>query len=143
MAKKRETKHGESRTYIYHAWSAIKQRCFNKKNKQYHLYGGRGIGISKDWLIFEKFYKDIGERPTIQHSIDRIDNNKGYFKENCRWSTMRQQSRNKRNNFIYNGECATDACIRLGGSHSLINNRIKKGWSLEKAFTTPIKITLR
>ena len=69
-------------------------------------------------------------------SIDRIDNNGNYCKENCRWSTQEVQFRNKRNNLTFKGEYAVDANKRLGGSHSLIANRIRNGWTKEKAFTT-------
>ena len=73
----------------------MKQRCNNPNNKHYKDYGGRGIGICKEWVQFINFYKDMGE-PLDSMSLDRIDNNKGYFKDNCRWATNIIQGRNQR-----------------------------------------------
>lgn len=85
----------------YYVYSDMKQRCYNKNHKSYHRYGGRNIGVSADWLkSFDNFYADMGKRPANM-SIDRIDNEKGYSKENCRWAdtfTQRQnQSKSVRN----------------------------------------------
>lgn len=95
--------HGLSRdsngdkTYIYRAWSSMKQRCYNPKAKGFELYGGRGITVCARWLkSFESFYEDMGERPSEYHSLDRRRNNEGYCKENCRWATKQEQSLNQR-----------------------------------------------
>lgn len=100
MAKK---SHGLSRgvdgnkTPEYRAWAAMKQRCYNENCAQYSLYGGRGIEVHPDWLnSFQCFYADMGPRPTSSHSLDRVDNAKGYSKSNCRWATPSQQSANQR-----------------------------------------------
>lgn len=83
-------------------WTSIKVRCFNEKNIQYKNYGGRGITICPQWLDFNKFMEDlhssIGERPNGDYELDRIDNDKGYEPGNMRWSTIKQNQRNKRNN---------------------------------------------
>ena len=71
------------------------QRCTNQNNKRWSSYGGRGICVCDRWLKFDNFYADMGDRP-LGRSLDRIDNNLGYFKENCRWATTLEQSRNKR-----------------------------------------------
>lgn len=93
----RNTTHGSSarktKTPEYRAWSALKNRCNNPNNNRYHVYGGRGISFCKEWESFEQFLSDMGPRPAMT-SIDRIDNNKGYSKENCRWATIKQQMRN-------------------------------------------------
>jgi len=86
---------------LYHIWVCMRQRCNNPNAKQYKDYGGRGITICKEWDSIEQFVKDMGERPSIRHTLDRIDNNKGYCKENCRWATFEEQARNKRNNRLY------------------------------------------
>jgi hypothetical protein len=99
--------------------------------------------MSDEWKnSFFAFKNDIGERPSKKHSIDRIDNYKGYFPDNCRWVTMSEQCRNKRKTvfFEYNGEKKNlnDICDDLKLSHNMVYNRINKlGWNLEKALITP------
>lgn len=73
----------------------MKYRCDNKNSKQYLDYGGRGISYDPSWSLFSNFVKDMGERPE-GHTLDRIDNDSSYCKENCRWATRKQQSLNKR-----------------------------------------------
>lgn len=74
-------------------------RCYNKNSQNYVNYGNRGITVCEEWLdSFEQFSKDMGPRPLNKSSLDRIDNNKGYFKNNCRWATYEEQNNNRRNN---------------------------------------------
>lgn len=129
------TTHGLCYHPLYAVFSSIKRRCYNKKNQAYKNYGGRGIKC--EWKSFEEFYKDMF--PTYQKglTIDRINNNGHYSKKNCKWVTMHQQSRNKRCNVKYKGETMADASIRLGGSHSLVEHRLKRGQTFKKAFSTP------
>lgn len=82
-------------TRAYISWHHMKQRCLNPKNHKWEAYGGRGITICKRWHKFENFFADMGERPDGL-SLDRIDNNKGYSKDNCRWATHDVQANNKR-----------------------------------------------
>jgi hypothetical protein len=80
----------------YHAGSAMKQRCYNPKRAGYNCYGGRGITVSDEWRYsFATFFADMGPRPEGM-SLDRIDNDKGYSKDNCRWATQWQQTLNRR-----------------------------------------------
>lgn len=89
--------HGLSRSPEYSAWRDMLQRCRNKKCKAYVNYGARGITVSDSWIkSFAAFLKDVGFRPSPKHSIDRIDNDKGYSKENCRWALKSVQMRNQR-----------------------------------------------
>lgn len=99
--------HGMYRTPIYNTWTSMKSRCYNKKNDKYYRYGGRGITVCNEWINdFSTFYNDMGSRP-IGMSIDRIDNDGCYSKDNCKWSTQSQQVRNSTSSKI-NGE---DVCI--------------------------------
>ena len=89
--------HGMSTTSTYHIWQSMKQRCYDKNNINYDNYGGRGITVCDDWLAaFQAFYADMGERPDGL-TLERIDNNKGYNKNNCKWATYTEQSYNRRN----------------------------------------------
>lgn len=136
--------HGMVDTPEYKIWGGIKQRCYNPKDRQYHLYGGRGIVMSEEWKnSFEIFYRDMGPRPTPQHSVEREKNDEGYNKENCRWATKVEQANNTRSNvfYTYNGVARTIAgwCRELGLDQGLVYNRVYGlGWSFEKAITTPV-----
>jgi hypothetical protein len=115
----------------YNTWCRIKARCLNKKSKDYPNYGGRGITMCDDWVkSFYRFFDDMGPRPSKSYSIDRIDNNKGYCPENCRWATTSQQSRNKRNNRIisFNGKTMIlqDWANELGICWTTLNERLQK-----------------
>ena len=141
---KNNTKHNKSYTVEYKTWSDMKRRCYNEKIKNFSDYGGRGIKVCDRWLeSFENFYEDMGKRPSIEFSIDRIDVNKDYSPENCRWADQKTQMRNRRNTKIVNYKGVekplAQFCEELNLELSTITNRIKIGWSVEKAFTTPIK----
>lgn len=90
-------RHGQYGTRSHRIWTNMKTRCFNTKNRFYADYGGRGISVCDEWIEFSGFFKDMGECPEGM-TIDRVDNDLGYSKENCRWTTMKQQSSNRRNN---------------------------------------------
>lgn len=88
--------HGMSRTKIYKTWIQMRSRCTNPNDQSYSEYGGRGITVCDEWFnSFDRFYSDMGEQKKGT-SIERIDNNKGYSKENCKWATLLDQQRNKR-----------------------------------------------
>jgi hypothetical protein len=117
-------------------------RCENPKSIEYEVYGGRGITVCDRWRIsFENFLADMGDRPTPKHTIDRIDNAIGYCPENCRWATMKEQQRNRRNNRLisFDGKTATLAewAEISGNSSDIISWRIKQGWNLRSAIFEP------
>jgi hypothetical protein len=135
------TIHGMSKTKTYRTWQSMKARCTNPSNVQYMDYGGRGIGVCEEWMKFENFFEDMGLRPEGM-SLDRIDNEKGYSKENCRWATEFEQKRNTRRNhwITFNGEtkCLEDWAKEIGiKANTLINRLNRSKWPLEKALTTP------
>lgn len=81
---------------LYRTWSDMKTRCYNKNHKYFGRYGGRGITVCDEWLAsFEAFLKDMGRKPSPKHSLDRIDNDMGYSKENCKWSNISEQQSNR------------------------------------------------
>lgn len=144
------TSHKMSKTRFFRIWQTMKRRCYEKTRDNYHLYGGRGIRYCERWQKFQNFMDDMhksyleyseihGEKDT---SLDRIDTNGNYEPSNCRWLTMKKQSRNKRNNRIitYKGEslCISEWEERLGFSSSLLNNRLRAGWSEKEALEIPV-----
>lgn len=93
-SKERMTKHGLRFHKDYKVWLNMRNRCSNPNNPDYDLYGGRGITVCKDWDSFVKFLEDMGERPSSEYSIERIDGNGDYCKENCKWALQVEQTRN-------------------------------------------------
>jgi len=129
----RNTKHGMRLTKTWRIWQAMKNRCYNKNTIQYNNYGGRGIEVCDDWKnSFMSFYNDVGEAPADK-SIDRINNDGNYEPNNVKWSTSKQQCQNKGNNRKINGVCISEISKSLGGGHSLVAKRLKRGWSVDRA----------
>lgn len=122
MAAKNIT-HGKSRTPEYITWTGMIDRCHNTENIGFTDYGGIGIKVCREWRdSFETFLSDMGPRPALRYSIDRKDNNLGYFKENCRWATNHTQSRNRSDNKFITIDgvtlCQSDWCKKLGIEYS-------------------------
>lgn len=138
--------HGHSRghhneTPEYRSWMAMNNRCNNPRNNAYKDYGGRGIIVSDRWRhSFENFFADMGTRPSIKHTLERDDNEQGYYPKNCYWATKKEQSNNKRSSrmIAYKGKTQTLKlwCEELGLTYKKIHKRIFRfGWGIEDAFT--------
>jgi hypothetical protein len=97
MSAQRLRTHGMKGTPEYNTWRAMMKRCNNPNDKAYKYYGGRGINVCERWRRFENFISDMGKRPTIDHSLDRIDNDGNYEPTNCKWATPKEQALNRRN----------------------------------------------
>src|ERR1700675_305053 len=127
----------------YVSWAKIKQRCFNQNCLQYKRYGGRGITMCQRWLTFQNFLADVGHRPSLQHSIERIDNNKGYELGNVRWATKQEQARNRCNNVLitFQGKtlCLIEWAEKLGFTPDTLYHRVSRGWSIERTLLTPAR----
>lgn len=125
----------------YRVWLEMKQRCLNVNNKRYKDYGGRGITICDRWLnSFENFLKDMGRRPKGL-SIERIENNKGYTPDNCKWATREEQTSNTRTNkhLVILGITYTlnQAARRFEINVGTLWSRLKAGWEPHEAIFTP------
>ena len=146
LNKENKLKHGHSKkgkiSRAYIAWQNMKARCGDKNITHIKYYSKRNIKICKRWLKFENFYKDVGNPPKGK-SLDRINNNKGYYPNNWRWATKKEQSRNQKNNITlkYNGKI--ERLINLAEKHGIklttLQYRLNNGYSIEKALTTPVQ----
>lgn len=153
MKKGGQILHGHSTrkrvSSTYKAWDHMIQRCTNPNCKAYKNYGGRTqpITVCDRWNpkcggSFINFLEDMGEKP-IGYELDRTNNNLGYYKDNCRWTTKAINNRNKRNSILisFNGktQCLNDWAKEINISPSVLRTRIYRlKWSIEKALTTPI-----
>lgn len=134
--------HGMSFSPTYKSWESMYTRCTNPKSIGWKNYGGRGIKLSKRWMTFSNFLEDMGERPEGK-TLDRIDVNGNYCKENCRWSTPKHQGNNRRNNrrITHEGETKTVAewADKMKVNRQVLLERFKMGWSVERTLTTPVR----
>lgn len=129
--------HGKSGTSIYQIWISMVRRCRNSKTRAYKDYGGRGITVTDAWAnSFQAFFDDVGERPTGL-TLERIENDKGYFPGNVRWATPKEQARNRRSTkFVtVRGEKMplAAAAERHSVNYSTALNRLHSGWPINKA----------
>ena len=136
--------HGESRTRIYTIWGNMINRTSNKKNKDYKNYGGRGITVCEEWkdyLTFKKWALENGYSDTL--TLDRIDNDKGYYPGNCRWADEETQNNNKQQSrkLEYRGKIKSveQWAKEYNINRSTLVNRLNKGMSIKEALETPIK----
>ena len=143
---KKKYKYTDSYSKEYAAWYSMLDRCYNKDCQAWDNYGGRGITVCDRWLGnegFNNFFEDMGLAPSINHSLDRIDNSLGYFPNNCRWATDKEQARNRRSNkkILLNGEekSLAEWCEIYNISYFLVKDRLKDNWDITVALTMPRK----
>lgn len=132
------------RSSLYRVWEAMKRRCLNPNDYFYDYYGGRGISVCSQWMEYEAFY-DWALRNGYKKglTIDRIDVNGNYEPSNCRWSTAKEQGRNKRNNIFLTYDGRTLLLVEwaelLDIDPKLLRNRLRRGWTIERTLSQPVK----
>lgn len=141
----RNTKHGGSKSRIYNIWIKMRDRCSNPNNEDWDLYGGKGIQVCQEWNESFEAFREWAFRNgySKEKSIDRINGNKGYYPENCRWATSKEQANNVSRNRIvnYRGKRMTlsEAADISKVSYATLKARITYyGWPIEKAIETPV-----
>lgn len=126
---------------LYYIWCDMRRRCADTKHRQFKDYGGRGVAVCDRWLNFAAFMDDMGLRPDGM-SLDRIDNEKGYSPDNCRWSTRKEQNSNRRNciHVMHGNDRVTlkEYCRREGLRYRAIRKRLERGWDEREALTLPL-----
>lgn len=137
--------HGLSRVAVkeYRAWVSMRARCGRQSHPTYPHYGGRGIAVCERWKAsFRSFYDDIGPAPSPAHSLERINNDGCYEPGNVRWATREEQTANTRrtHRITFNGTTLPLKrwARKIGMSGEGLHNRLRRGWSVERALTTPV-----
>lgn len=130
--------HGRSRSAEYNIWRGAKTRCYNPRYAFFKQYGGRGITMSEKWKNdFSAFYADVGARPSAKHTLDRINNDRGYEPGNVRWVTQKQQCRNKSTSLMVtigsDTKCVSEWCEIYGVKPATAYSRISQGISPDEA----------
>ena len=138
-------KHGKSKTHVYEVWSGMIKRCNNPNDPEYKNYGGRSIKVCDQWRdSFKNFFDDMGEPPP-KMTLERKDVNGNYCLGNCKWATRKEQARNRRTNVcvVFNGKklCLADWAEELGLPEKALQTRVRRGWTIERALTQPIRET--
>lgn len=141
LQRELQTSHGHAGTLLYRSWVSMIQRCHNPKSREFRLYGGRGIQVCDEWrATFGNFLRDVGERPSPFHSLDRFpDMNGNYEPGNVRWASATEQCRNtSRNVWVTWNEqtyCIAEWAERVGIKQGTLRHRLQRGWPVEKAMT--------
>jgi hypothetical protein len=126
----------------YYTWHGMIARCTNPAVDSFPNYGGRGIKVCDRWAKFDAFLEDMGEPPTASHSLDRIDSDKDYSPENCRWASVKEQANNKRSNQTVTFQGITNTVAQwaeqTGIKYMTLYSRLfKHKWPIERALTEP------
>lgn len=129
-----------ARSLTFRSWQAMLGRCYYPSTAHFDQYGGRGITVCERWHTFASFLSDMGERVTGM-TLDRIDTNGNYEPDNCRWVSRKENSRNRRNNRILELDgvrlAVTAWADKVGLSKDTLMRRLRAGWDVRKALTTP------
>lgn len=139
-------KHGKTGTRLYRIWKAMKTRCYNRNSPRYNDYGGRGIAICKEWLANPALFFEWAESNGYDDNltIDRINVNKGYSPENCRWATKKDQNNNRRGNRLLTVHGITKSIAQwaeeTGVNQFTLYDRQENGWSEDEMFAKPYTI---
>lgn len=127
---------------VYKTWHGMRNRCSDERSPAWKHYGGRGISVCAEWDVFANFYRDMGKKPSKEYSLDRIDMNGNYSKENCRWATWHEQANNKRNNSLITAfgktQTAAQWSAELGLNYHTIKARMLMGWK-ESDILAPVE----
>lgn len=135
--------HGLSKTRAYRIWRGMLTRCYNPNTDHFARYGGRGITVCDRWKNFENFFSDMGHPPDNM-TLDRVDNDLGYSKENCRWVDRRTQARNTSRNRLITHNKITKTLIEWCEDyglkfHTVLKRLDRSGWDFKRAITEPLK----
>jgi hypothetical protein len=150
IQKEAVTTHGMTGTPEYNSWNSMIQRCTNSNHDAYYRYGGRGITVCDRWLnSVYSFIEDMGFRPSSNHTLDRIENDKGYYKDNCRWATRTEQNNNTSSNVFYEYKGSKYTIPQLAELPEAKENDIEletlasrirySKWSVEKSLNQPVR----
>lgn len=138
-------KHGEATTHLYKLWNQMRMRCINEKLIEYKNYGGRGITVCDEWNDYQTF-RDWAMNNGYEFglTLDRINNDREYSPDNCRWATRSEQMCNTRRNRVitWNGEThiMKEWAELLNIPYDTLETRLRRGWSVERAFTQSVQV---
>lgn len=143
MNKSGNPKHGGHGTLTYARWKSMTQRCCNPNATNFKDYGAVGVTVCERWRDFDAFRADMGECPSRSMTLDRMKNERGYEPGNCRWATKAEQNRNRSScvELTHAGVTRNVAewAEAIGMSANALSMRLRLGWSVERAITTPLK----
>ena len=141
LQKENRTTHGLSKNPLYNTWANMIKRCTEPNSRSFADYGGRGITVDPRWKNFANFLEDMEPTHKSGLTLDRIDNDGNYEKLNCRWTSHKEQTWNRRSNRVVSyqnqDKSLAEWCEILKLTYSLVQQRIKKGWTPEQAFELP------